>query len=103
MRKLITKFVDFIKESNDVSKPEISFEEKFDERAPKKLHKSFNVNYLINKSNGEFIEIEGILTDRKSGPEFEPSYFTNTESEMYYDENSENIEEEIINSFENQK
>lgn len=66
---------------------------------------NFLENNVVNyqKSiNGKIIEIEGELipfdTGRMINYKFEPGYFTDEESEKYFDSNWEDIEDEIINA-----
>jgi len=62
----------------------------------------FHINYQTT-IDGKLIEIEGTLipfhTGRSEENQFEPSYFTDDESEKYYDDNWEKIEDEILNKF----
>ena len=63
---------------------------------------SYSVNYQIETENG-LMEIEGVLRPFQSGRSdeqlFEPTYFTDPESESYYDDHWEEIEEDILNKF----
>lgn len=65
-----------------------------------KLH----VNYQIT-IDGKLTEIEGILnqlgTGRSEEHEFEPTYFMDDETEQYYNNNWEKVEDEILNKFYN--
>ena len=92
-----TKFDEFIFES---SKSNIHIEVSDDEKSPYK--KSYSVNYQLETDSG-LVEIEGTLksykTSRSEDFEFEPNYYTDKFSETYWDENWEDIEEEIINYF----
>jgi hypothetical protein len=60
------------------------------------------VNYSFLLA-GDIKEIEGTLnpyhTGRDTEYEFEPSYFADKETEDYYGENWEEIEDEIIEEF----
>lgn len=62
----------------------------------------FIVTYEIATDNN-LLEIEGILksynTGRSKEFEFEPSFYSDEEAEKYYDENWENIEDQILKSF----
>ena len=64
----------------------------------------FHVNYQIT-IDGKLIEIEGILnqlgTGRSEEHEFEPTYFMDDETEQYYNNNWEKVEDEILNKFYN--
>ena len=64
----------------------------------------FYVNYQIT-IDGKLIEIEGILnqfgTGRSEEHEFEPTYFMDDETEQYYNNNWEKVEDEILNKFYN--
>ena len=75
-----------------------------DERSSRKEKKTYHVNYTFMLA-GDIKEIEGTLnpfgTGRSIEYEFEPFYFTDEETESYYDDNWENIEEEILNKFDN--
>jgi hypothetical protein len=59
-------------------------------------------NYEVNYQFDDY-EITGVLqkyyTGRANEYEFQPSWFADEESEKYYDENWENIEDEILNVF----
>ncbi len=59
----------------------------------------FNVNYQ-KTIDGNLIEIEGTLIPYNSGRadelRFEPNYFTDENSEYYYDNNWEDIESQIL-------
>lgn len=93
----------------DVNQVKIEITEQYnDERGNKKnTTKSYDVNYLVNFPNKEFIELTGTLkpyhTGRDYDYEFEVDYFADQEEENYYDENSEKIENEILNKFYNKK
>ena len=73
-----------------------------DERSNRKPVNKFHINYQITIV-GKLMEIEGILnpyhTGRSEEHEFEPTYFMDDETEEYYDNNWENIEDEILNKF----
>lgn len=73
-----------------------------DERSNRKPVNKFHINYQIT-IGGKLMEIEGILTPYHTGRseehEFEPTYFMDDETEEYYDNNWENIEDEILNKF----
>lgn len=60
------------------------------------------VNYQ-SMDNGVIIEIEGTLarinTGRLTDYTFEPSFFLNDQSESFYDENWERIEDAILSEF----
>jgi hypothetical protein len=62
----------------------------------------YSVNYQITV-DGNVIEIEGDLTEYYSGRskeyEFEPSIFLNEEDEKYYDNNWEDIRDQILAYF----
>jgi len=71
-----------------------------DERAPRKVKRQeYSVTYE-KVVDGEDIEIEGTLVPYDSGRnveyKFEADDFADDNSEKYYDENWENIEEEIL-------
>jgi hypothetical protein len=93
----------------DVNQVKIEITEQYnDERGNKKnTTKSYDVNYLVNFPNKEFIELTGTLkpyhTGRDYDYKFEVDYFADQEEENYYDENSEKIENEILNKFYNKK
>lgn len=69
-----------------------------DERSNRKSVNKFHVNYQITIGN-KLMEIEGILnpyhTGRSEEYEFEPTYFMDDETEQYYNNNREKIEDEI--------
>ena len=73
-----------------------------DERDPRKQKEKYKVNYLITMGDN-FIEIEGILNPYYTGRDvefsFEPDYFSDEESEKYYDDNWEDIETQILDKF----
>lgn len=76
-----------------------------DERNPNRNKKPvYSVNYQ-KEIDGHIYEIEGRLKSYHSGRsdeyEFEPDDFTDDESENYYDENWEEIQDEILNKFNN--
>lgn len=91
-------------EESESSETEITIEGiEPDERAPRiKRDKSYEVSYKT-KQDGEVIHIEGDLvpfnTGRMIDYKFEPGFFVDKESEEYYDENWEEIEEEIMKKF----
>lgn len=101
MKYMKTKFNEFLFE--DVT-PDISIEEYSDERSPKS-EKLYEVNYQIEVDGG-LVEIEGkikkIGTGRSDEYEFDPNYFSDSFSEKYWDENWENIQQQIINYFINE-
>lgn len=63
---------------------------------------SYDVNYQIT-IDGKLFEIEGLLIPYSTGRAveytFEPFYFDTPETEQYYDDNWENIEEQILEEF----
>lgn len=67
----------------------------------------YDVNYLVTFPNKKFIELTGTLipyhTGRDYDYEFEVGWLADEEEENYYEENSEKIEEEILNKFYNTK
>lgn len=73
-----------------------------DERSSRKSKNKFHVNYQTT-INDNLIEIEGTLipyhTGRSMEYEFQPGYFMDEDTEQYYDENWEDIEEEILSKF----
>jgi hypothetical protein len=106
MRKMIDKvknFKQFVNENlqqNNIT-IEISKIEP-DERSNRKSLNKFHINYQIT-IGGKLMEIEGILnpyhTGRSEEHEFEPTYFMDDETERYYNDNWEKIEDEILNKF----
>lgn len=90
-----TKFNQFLNESKE---PIIEIEETTDERSPKK-NKTYSVSYQLDTEDG-FVDISGSLIIKNTGRNdeyfFEPDYFIDEYSEDYYDNNWEEIEEEII-------
>jgi len=99
--KKLKKFENFI---NTDATIEITPQE-IDERGErgKYTHKRYNVIYLIDEHG---IEITGTLipygTGRTIDYEFEPDKFLDSESRKYWDNNWEDVEEEILNSFNDQ-
>ena len=101
-----------IKRLSDILNESVSHEEgtiieikiiKGDERAPKSNKKpNYTVNYQKN-IDGETIEFDGTLKPYDSGRSvdynFEVDFFTDDNSENYYDENWEDVEEEILKKF----
>jgi len=78
-------------------------EDEEDERSNKKSKdKVYNVTYTY-ELDGDVKEIEGKLKPYNSGRsvdyEFEPDYFTDEEVESFYDNNWEDIQEEIMKEF----
>ena len=73
----------------------------------KNAPKTYDVNYIVTFPNKDFIELTGTLkpynTGRDYDYEFEVDYFAEEKEENYYDENSENIEKEILDKFYNKK
>ena len=69
-----------------------------------KIHKSpvYIVNYQ-KEINGELFEIDGILKPKNTGRSvdyyFEPGDYADMGSEDYYDEKWEDIEDEILKTF----
>lgn len=82
----------------------INIEKIDDERGLENKVPSYSVNYT-KQFDGETIEIEGTLKSYNSGRsieyKFEPDNFSDDNSESYYDENWEEIEEEILQEFNN--
>ena len=103
---MITTINEFKKmyENNDSNIPKIIFTPIYDERRPKNQEEKFDVNYQITSNDIE-IEIEGILSPYDTGRgidyEFELGQCGDDSGE-YYDENSEQIEKQIIDEFYNQ-
>lgn len=85
----------------DSPKIEIT-ENSSDERSNRKDKKTYHVNYAFMLA-GDIKEIEGTLLPYDSGRgidyEFDSDYFTDKETEEYYDENWEDIKDEIMNKF----
>lgn len=77
-------------------------EDEEDERAPSRKNKTYHVTYTFT-IEGEEREIEGTLEPYNSGRsveyKFEPDDFEDDETEEYYDDNWEDIEEEILDEF----
>ena len=76
-----------------------------DERSNRKPVNKFHVNYQIIV-NGELMEIEGLLlpyhTGRSEEHTFEPTSFIDDETEEYWENNWEEIEDEILSKFSNE-
>lgn len=102
----IKRLSDIIKEDLHKSYTEgsnIEIELIEDERFPKsKKAPKYSVNYQ-KEIDGEIFEIEGTLHPKDTGRNieyyFEPNYYTDEASEIYYDENWEDIEDEILKKF----
>ena len=88
---------------NENVKIEITSNE-LDGRSNIKQNKTFNVFYTFTL-NGEEKEITGTLqpynTGRMIDYEFDSNWFTDDETEKYYDENWEDIRDEILKEFYN--
>jgi hypothetical protein len=101
MNKLI-KLIETV--INDLmNKPQIQITAvESDERSNKKHQQTYNVNYQKNV-DGDIIEIEGTLnpyqTGRNTEYRFEVRYFSDELAETYWNENWENIDEEIQDKF----
>jgi hypothetical protein len=98
-----TKFTEFIKEnSSSIKEVIVITKQETDERSNKKENKKYDVNYQITV-DGTLFEIEGELVPYNSGRaeeyKFEPSQFDDKETEEYYDEHWEEIEEQILKKF----
>ena len=106
IRQMIDKvknFKQFVNESLQQNNIEISISKiEPDERSNRKQVNKFHINYQIT-IGGKLMEIEGILnpyhTGRSEEHEFEPIYFMDDETEQYYNNNWEKIEDEILNKF----
>jgi hypothetical protein len=103
IRQMIDKVKNFkplIKEDEGKNKIEITKTEP-DERLGKESN-TFEVNYQVIV-NDKIIEITGVLTPYHSGRsieyKFEPNNLSDDETELYYDNNWEQIEEEILDKF----
>jgi hypothetical protein len=63
-------------------------------------------DFTVDIEIGDNIEISGKLLPYKDGRctqyQFEYSHFVNDESESFYDENWEDIEEKVLNKFYNE-
>ncbi len=93
-----TSFVDFINESNGApERPVISV-------TKSETDDSYDVIYTITVVDETF-EFTGKATSYDSGRgvfyEFNPTFFLDDESEKYYDDNYESIEEEILQTIDN--
>ena len=102
MSDRVKNFKQYVNENLQQNNIEIEISElESDERSNKKVNK-FHVNYQIT-IDGKLMEIEGILNPYHSGRseehKFEPTYFMNDETEKYYDNNWDEIEDEILNKF----
>ena len=69
-----------------------------DERSNQTSNVDYHVNYqmIINNS---IIEIDGDLVQYQGNYQFEPTYFRDTQTEEYYDNNWDKIEDEILSKF----
>jgi hypothetical protein len=98
----LKRIYDFLNEDNHSEETSIEIDEiENDERNPRRIkNQEYSVSYN-KKVDGESIEIEGTLVPYNSGRtvnfKFEPDSFSDDNSEKYYDENWEEIEEEILN------
>lgn len=94
-----------IEEDNNVTEnPSITITQQYnDERGSGKKSLKYDVNYIITHDNGEFIELTGTLSSYDTGRgveyEFEVDYFVDETEEQYYDENSGEIESQILDKF----
>lgn len=113
MSKEIRQMIDIIKNINKNKVITESIDDKYnnppqititkdvpDERS-NNSNEYYNVNYQVTV-NGMLIEIEGIISQIQGNFQFEPTSFTNNGSEEYYDNNWENIEDEILTKFNNE-
>lgn len=102
----IKRLSDILKEELETSYSEganIQIEVLEDERSPKRRKSpEYSVNYQ-KEIDGELFEIEGTLKPKNIGRSveyyFEPDDYTDRASEDYYDENWEDIEDEILKTF----
>ena len=103
-KNIKTTFGEFIKENREdkpMERPVISITKQIeDERSPSENENpNYDVIYTIT-INQETFEFSGELTSYNSGRsieyEFNPSFFIDDESEEYYNDNYESIEEEIL-------
>ena len=97
---------EFFNEDLGEKTPEIEINKiENDERSNRKPINKYRVNYQITL-NGKLVEIEGELipynTGRSEEFSFEPSYFTDSDTEFYYNENWEKIESEVLNKLSNE-
>lgn len=102
LRRLVEQV---IKEEENASRLEIDItKDQPDERDPirRKGPPTYKVYYYFEQDGLSF-EFDGSLkpyhTGRDYDYEFEPSWFADDESEEYYSENWENIEEQILQKF----
>jgi hypothetical protein len=95
-----TKIKDFLNEN--LKNIEISKIEPDERRDVLNSRNKYHVNYQLMDGDN-LIEIEGQLNPYHSGRaeeyEFEPTYFSDTHSEEYYDNNWERVEDEILDKF----
>ena len=96
---------EFLNEDLGENTPDIEINKiENDERSNSKPINKYRVNYQI-KLNGRWVEIEGDLipyyTGRSEEFNFEPSFYTDSDTEFYYNENWEKIESEILNKLYN--
>lgn len=102
----IKRLSEILKENIESSYSEganIQIEVLEDERSPKRRKSPvYSVNYQ-KEINGELFEIDGILKPKNTGRSvdyyFEPDDYADRVSEDYYDENWEDIEDEILKTF----
>jgi hypothetical protein len=105
-RKIKPEFIDkYMNENVNVESPKITITPQYhDEKDNRKQSIKYDVNYQISV-NGQEIEIEGVLkpyhTGRAEEYEFEPGWFAEDADSDYYDEHSEEIEEQILAQFSN--
>lgn len=98
-------------ETDDINKMEIELAgghiieitpNESDERSNRKERKTYHVNYQFIL-NDDVKEIEGTLSPYDSGRaidyEFDSDYFTDKETEEYYDDNWEEVRDQIMEEF----
>lgn len=101
LRRLVEQVLN---ESDSSSKLEIDItKDKPDERAPiRKGPPKYSVNYFFEEDGLSF-QFSGRLNPYHSGRdydyEFEPSWFQDDESEKFYSDNWEKVEEQILEKF----
>lgn len=101
LRRLVEQV---IKEEENASRLEIDItKDQPDERAPRKMKApTYSVEYVFEE-DGIMLQFSGSLipfhTGRDYDYQFEPSWFQDDESENYYNENWEKIEDQIMDKF----
>lgn len=105
LRRLVEQIVNELEKSSDI---EITITKRNEDERDLKRHgqTKYDVDYVYTEDD-TMIQFSGSLNPYHTGRdyeyEFEPSWFHDKESEQYYNENWEDIEEEILEKFYKEK